>query len=194
MFKKTIIAIFLTSTILFAESGVGININEDDVEIEAILDSRNLKALQTSSTIYQADFNFLKVDNEKLLGAGVAATNKFEGVEGVELSFGAKVIWAEVGLNDDFVSLPLMAQVRYTFPPLLFSIPPISLEAKGLYAPGSLSFGDSEDYSELRFSADIEMIDNVKVYVGYRNIHTSYQGINQDLFDTGYYAGLKITY
>ena len=187
------ISTLLSSTILLAESGVGININENDVEVEGVLDSRNLAALQTTSTIYQADFNFLNADKTKLLGAGILATNKLEGVEGIEMSFGAKFIWAEVGV-ENFTSLPLMAQVRYTFPPLMFSIPPIGLEARGLYAPGSLSFGDSEDYSEVRFAADIEMIDNVKVYVGYRNIHTSYKGMSSDLFDTGFYGGLKITY
>ena len=193
MFKKIMISTLLSSTILLAESGVGININENDVEVEGVLDSRNLAALQTTSTIYQADFNFLNADTTKLLGAGILATNKLEGVEGIEMSFGAKFIWAKV-VAENFTSLPLMAQVRYTFPPLMFSIPPIALEARGLYAPGSLSFGDSEDYSEVRFAADIEMIDNVKVYVGYRNIHTSYKGMSSDLFDTGFYGGLKITY
>ena len=193
MFKKIIITTLLSSAILLAESGVGININENDVEVEGILDSRNLAALQTTSTIYQADVNFLNADNEKLIGAGIFATNKLEALEGVEMGFGAKFIWAEVG-DEDFTSLPLMVQVRYTFPPLMYAIPPISLEARGLYAPSVLSFGDSEDYSEVRFSADIEMIDNVKVYAGYRNIHVSYKGISRNLFDTGYYAGLKFTY
>ncbi|CAA6824993.1 MAG: Unknown protein [uncultured Sulfurovum sp.] len=193
MFKKTIITTLLSSAILLAESGVGININEDDVEVEAILDSRNLEALQTTSTVYQADFNFLNANNEKLIGAGLFASNKLEALEGVEMGFGAKLIWAEIG-DDDFSSLPLMAQIRYTFPPLMYAIPPVSIEARGLYAPGALSFGDSEDYSEVRLSADIEMIDNVKVYAGYRNIHVGYKGITRDLFDNGYYAGLKITY
>ena len=193
MFKKIAITTLFTSALLLAESGVGININEENLEVEGVLDSRNLEALQTSSTIYQADFNFLNADNEKLIGAGIFATNKLEAVEGVEMGFGAKLIWAEIGV-EDFTSLPLMVQVRYTFPPLMYSIPPIAIEARGLYAPGVLSFGDSEDYSEVRFSADIEMIDNVKIYAGYRNIHAGYKGITSNLFDTGYYGGLKFTY
>ena len=193
MFKKTIITTLLSSAILLAESGVGININDKDVEVEGTVDSRNLAALQTTSTIYQADFNFLNADKEKLLGAGIFATNKIEGLVGVEMGFGAKLIWAEVG-DSDFTSLPLMVQLRYTLPPLMYSIPPVALEAKGLYAPSVLSYGDSEDYSEIRLSADMEMIENVKVYAGYRNIHTSYKGVSRDLFNTGFYAGLKFTY
>jgi len=144
MFKKIMISTLLSSAILLAESGVGLNINEKDLEIEGILDSRNLAALQTTSTIYQADVNFLNADNEKLIGAGIFATNKIEGLVGVEMGFGAKFIWAEVG-DEDFTSLPLMVQVRYTFPPLMYAIPPIALEARGLYAPSVLSFRDSED-------------------------------------------------
>ena len=194
MFKKIALTTLLTSALLMAESGVGININDEDVEVEGTLDSRNLAALQTSSTIYEGDFNFLNVNSERqLVGAGVGATNALEGVEGVELTFGAKFIWAEVG-NEDFTSLPLMAKVRYNFPPLMFNIPPIALEAKALYAPNALSFGDSQRYSEYRLSADIEMIENVKVYAGYRNIHAEYKNVGQDLFNNSFYGGLKVTY
>ena len=193
MFKRIAFTTLFTSALLLAESGVGVNVNEKDLEIEGVLDSRNLKALQTSSTIYQADVNFINADGDKLIAAGIGATNKVEGIEGVEMTFGAKYIWAEVGVND-FNSLPLMAKVRYTFPPLKFNIPPVSVEAKGLYAPSVLSFNDSKGYSEVRFSGDIEMIENVRLYAGYRNIHADYKGGNRELFDTGYYAGLKLTY
>ncbi|MBU1667743.1 YfaZ family protein [bacterium] len=194
MFKKIAFTTFFTSALLLAQSGVGVNINENDLEVEGVLDSRNLAALQTSSTIYQADFNFLNNNNDKkLFGAGLGATNKLEGVEGVELTFGAKFMWSEVG-NDDFTALPLMAKIRYSFPPLMYNIPPVGVEAKALYAPGALAFGDSEKYSELRISADIEMIENVKIYTGYRNIHTGYKGDEDHLFDNSFYGGLKITY
>jgi len=194
MFKRIAFTTLFTSALLIAESGVGININEKDLEVEGVLDSRNLAALQTTSTIYQADFNFLNVNSDKkLFGVGVGATNKLEGLDGVELTFGAKFIWAEVG-KEDFIALPLMAKIRYSFPPLMFNIPPIGLEAKALYSPTALSFSDSEKYSEYRVSADIEMIENVGIYAGYRNIHAEYKGVGQKLFDNSFYAGLKITY
>jgi len=195
MFKKILLTSVLTSSILLAESGVGLNINEQDLEIEGVLDSRNLAALQTSSTVYQADFNFLNNNEDtKLIGAGVGATNKLEGIEGVEVTLGAKFIWAEVGNNDNFTSLPLMAKVRYSLPPLMFNIPPVALEGKLLYAPKALSFGDSETYSEYRVSADIELIENVRVYVGYRNIHTKYLTVSNSLFNNSFYGGLKMSY
>lgn len=194
MLKKMAMTTLFASSLLLAESGVGININEKDLEVEGILDSRNLAILQTSSTIYQADFNFINVDSEKkLLGAGLGATNK---LEGVELTFGAKFIWADDNLDytDNFLAVPLMAKVRYNFPPLLYNIPPVAVESKVLYAPKVLGFGDAENYSEFRVSADIEMIEQVRVYVGYRNIKTKYNNFTESILDNSFYAGLKVSY
>ena len=210
MLKKILMTSLCTSGLLLAQSGVGINVNEDDFEIEGTLDSRNLQALQTSSTIFLADFNFINVEDGeetgKLLGVGIGATNQLEGVEGVELTFGAKAILANIDDDSDsalddnkwFAAVPLMGMIRYTFPPLMFNIPPISLETKVLYAPKALSFGDSEKYSEFRVNADIEMIENVKIYAGYRNIITGFDVGDRDnedyLFSNGFYGGLKFTY
>jgi len=199
MLKKSILLSILSATVLFAETGAGININENDVELEGILDSRNLAAFQNTSTILQADVNFLNIDSNrrsaKLLGTGIGATNTLEGVKGVELTFGAKMIWSSIDSYDDnFIALPLMAKVKYNFPPLLFHIPPVSVEGKILYAPGALAFADAETYSEFRLAADIEMIPNVKVYAGYRNIHTEYVSGADFTFNTGFYGGLKYTY
>lgn len=194
MFKKLSLTGMLVSSFLMAESGIGININEQDLEVEAILDSRNLEALQTSSTVFQADFNFLNNNEDtKLLGAGLGATNKLNGIDGVEVTLGAKFIWAEVA-NENFTALPFMAKVRYSFPPLMFNIPPVGVEGKVLYAPKVLSFGDSVTYNEFRVSVDMEVIESMKIYAGYRNIHTRYVGIKPDLFNTSFYGGLKFSY
>ena len=199
MFKKIALTTLCMSTLLLAESGVGLNVNEKDLEVDAVLDSRNLEALQTSSTIYQADVNFLYDDeNAKLIGAGLLATNKVEALEGVEVSLGAKFIWAEVGnngaTNNSFTAVPLIAKVRYTLPPLMYNIPPVAFETRFLYAPKVLAFGDSQEYSEFRVNAEVEVIENVSLYTGYRNITTRYNSVANSLFNTGFYAGLKFTY
>jgi len=194
MLKKIAFSTLLTSSLLLAESGAGLNLNNDDLEIEGVLDSRDVAALQTSSTVFQADLNFMNAtDNQKLFGAGIGATNKFEGVEGVELTFGAKFVWADL-TDDNFSALPLMAKVRYSLPPLMYNIPQVAFEGKVLYAPDALSFGDSKRYREFRFSGDIEIIENVKLYAGYRNIHTGYGSEKDYVFDNSYFAGIKMSY
>ena len=201
MFKKIAVTAVLGTGLLFAESGIGLNVNETDFEVEGVLDSRNLAAMQTSSTVFQIDVNFInnsKDDNDdNLLGIGIGATNALEGVEGVELTFGAKFIWStlEYKRNEEyFNALPLLAKIRYTFPPLMFNIPPVALEGKVLYAPGALSFGDSKNYSEFRASADMEVIESVRIYAGYRNIVTGYKNDKNYVFNNGFYGGLKYVY
>lgn len=194
MFKKLMISTLLSSALLFAESGIGLNINAQDLEVEALLDSRNLEALQTSSTIYQADVNYLSEDEKnQLIGIGIGATNKVEGLEGLEMTLGIKGVWAELG-NEDFTALPLFGTIRYVFPPLMYNIPPVSVEGKLVYAPKVLSFGSSEEYRELRFSAAMEVIENTSIYTGYRNIHTKHDKVGNRLFNNSFYGGLKITY
>ena len=203
MLKKIIFTLLLLYGVAYAESSIGINVNRDDLEIEGTLDSRNLAMLQTSSTIFLGDFNFINIDNDikksELFGVGIGATNRLEGVDGVELTFGAKFILSKAEdkrewIDKWFSAIPLMGKIKYKFPPLMFNIPPISLEGEILYAPGALAFGDSNNYSEFRVSGDIEMIENVKIYTGYRNIITGYSFNKNYVFNNGFYGGLKFIY
>ena len=203
MLKKMLITLLILCELVYAQSGVGVNVNRDDLEIEGTLDSRNLAILQTSSTIFLGDFNFINIDNDiknsQLFGAGIGATNRLEGVDGVELTFGVKFILSKAedkrkGIDKWFSSIPLMGMINYKFPPLMFNIPPVSLEGKALYAPGALAFGDSNSYSEFRISGNIEMIENVKIYAGYRNIITGYSFNRNYVFNNGFYGGIKYIY
>ncbi len=76
----------------------------------------------------------------------------------------------------------------------MYNIPPVALEGKLAYAPSSLTFGDANNYSELKLSGDIEMIPNVRVYAGYRHIITGFEFDKDYLFSNGLYGGLKFIY
>jgi hypothetical protein len=195
MLKKIFFSIVALSAMAMAESTYGINVNNNDVELEAIVDSKTYTNLQTGSTSYVADANYIyDKDNENsLIGIGAGATNKIEGLEGVNLTVGAKVMVSSLH-NEDFVAVPFMGKIDYKMPPLLYNIPPVSLEGKVLYAPNVLSFGDAESYTEMRAVANMEVINNVKGYVGYRNIETSYKNAGDVLFDNSFFAGVKIDY
>jgi len=203
MLKKVISLLILFLGVAFGESGVGININRYDLEIEGTIDSRNLLITQDSPSIFLGDFNFINIDrdkqSDKLFGAGVGVTNRFDAVEGVELTFGAKFIVSSIDNSEKdidkwFLAMPLFSTIRYNFPPLMFNIPPVALEGKIVYAPGPLSFGDGDNYSEFRVSGDILMIPNVKLYAGYRHIITGFDIDKNYLFSNGFYGGLKFVY
>jgi len=163
MLKKIFFSIVALSAMAMAESTYGINVNNNDVELEAIVDSKTYTNLQTGSTSYVADANYIydKDNKNSLIGIGAGATNKIEGLEGVNLTVGAKVMVSSLH-NEDFVAVPFMGKIDYKMPPLLYNIPPVSLEGKVLYAPNVLSFGDAESYTEMRAVANMEVINNVK--------------------------------
>jgi len=195
MFKKTFLSLIALGSIAMAESSIGVNVNKEDLEVEAIIDSKAFTNLQTGSTSYQGDINFINNGDyeDQLIGIGAGATNKVEGFEGMNLTVGAKVILTSHG-DEDFVALPFMARVEYQMPPLLYNIPPVSLEGKVLYAPKVLSFGDAQGYTEMRAVANMEVINNVKAYAGYRNIETDYKNAGDTLFDNSFFGGVKIEY
>ncbi len=129
------------------ESGFGININKYDLEMEGTLDSKNLAIMQDSDQSFVLDFNFINVDEEKkrdkLIAIGIGSSNSLEGADGVQLTFGAKLILSSIdnidkGIDKWFSAMPLFAKIRYSLPPLIFNIPPVGIEGHMVYAPSVL--------------------------------------------------------
>ncbi|HHE05533.1 MAG TPA: hypothetical protein ENK90_00235, partial [Epsilonproteobacteria bacterium] len=87
---------------------------------------------------------------------------------------------------------PLMAKGVYTLP-LNDSIPTTSLSLEASYAPSVLSFRDAESYTDLRLEVDMEVISNVHVFTGYRNIDTEYENYDKT-FNNSFYGGLKLSF
>ena len=106
---------------------------------------------------------------------------------GLVFGFGFKTAFAE-----DFMALPLMAKASYSLP-FTDSIPTTSLIASFAYAPSVLTFVDGETYSELRLEADMEVISNIHIFTGYRNIDTDYEAEDHK-FNDSFYAGMKLSF
>lgn len=184
--KKLLLATFLITGTLQAENSIGIDINSDDVEVLA---SINLNTLTdyANGTTYILDVNYLHTDEDNLLGIGFSGQNTLQGVQGLTLAFGLKSV-----LADNFLALPLMAKGVYTLP-LIDSIPTTSVSLSVAYAPSVLSFRDADSYSDFRLEADMEVISNVHVFTGYRNIKTNYETADQT-FNNSFYGGLKLSF
>lgn len=184
--KNLLLATFLITGTLQAENSIGIDINSNDVEV---LGSVNLNTLAdyANGTTYILDVNYLHTDEDNLLGIGFSGQNTLQGVQGLTLSFGLKSV-----LADNFLALPLMAKGVYILP-LVDSIPTTSVSLSAAYAPSVLSFRDADSYSDFRLEADMEVISNVHVFTGYRNIKTNYEAADQT-FNNSFYGGLKLSF
>jgi len=182
--KKLLLSTLLGTAFLYAETGIGLDINNEDVEILGEINF-NSWADYSSSTTYLLDINFLHTEDDNLASIGFSGQNSLQGLEGLSLSFGAKLVY-----TDDFMALPLMAKASYLLP-LTDTIPSTSLSLSYSYAPSVLTFIDGDNYSEFRAEADMEVISNIHIFAGYRDIDTDYEHRDYN-FNDSFYGGLKV--
>lgn len=73
------------------------------------------------------------------------------------------------------------------------TVPGLSFTGSAHYAPSILSFGDSDNITNLELRASYRVIRNADVFAGYRYINTDLDDSNSDInLDEGVLAGIKI--
>ncbi len=159
----------------------GLNVNTSVVEFEA----RANVAPLTSDPVFRnfyADFNYIN-DNDSLVGIGAFVENVFYNYHPLMFQVGIKSVFTGHG-GKDFMALPIL----FGFKHKVYSgnIPIGTLGAKILYAPSPLAFQDADKYLEYRIEATLQIIENVELYAGYRNIDTDYKGASLNYTDSGY--------
>ena len=186
MIKNIVLTTFLLTGIISAESSIGLDINSEDVEL---LGTYNLNSTigYTGGTSYLIDVSYLNNENNDLFTIGLSGENSLEAAPGLVFGFGFKTAFAE-----DFMAIPLLGKVKYILP-FDSDIPTTSFLASFAYAPSVLTFLDGDTYSELRLEADMEVISNIHVFAGYRNIDTDYEFVEYKLNDS-FYGGLKLSF
>jgi len=185
MHLSKLIFLSLSSLLLLqAENSVGLNINSEDLELQA---STNLFSSYEGSTTFVVDGSYLHTDGDNMTTIGFSGENTFQDMDGLTLAFGAKVV-----LADSFMSLPLFAKANFLLP-FDNSIPKTSLITSFAYAPSVLSFSDAESYREFRFEADMEVVSNIHLFTGYRNIDTEYN-TGTKKFNDSFYGGMKLSF
>lgn len=190
--RKILLSTLLFTGFLQAETGIGLDINNDDVELLAEINFNSL-ADYSSRTAYVISGTYLYAggndndNDEHLFSLGFSGQNNLPGVEGLSVALGAKGVFA-----DSFTALPLFVRANYALP-LTDTIPTTSFFADFAYAPSVLTWSDGEDYSEFRIGADMEVISSTHVFVGYRNIDTDYT-YGDYTFNDSFYGGLKLSF
>ena len=191
MFKKLLMGTLLLTGLSHAESSIGLDINADDVEL---LGAFNLNSSigYDGGTSYMIDASYLHNENDDLFTVGLSGENALEAAPGLIFGFGFKAVFSE-----DFMAFPLLGKVKYILP-FDGDIPTTSLLASYAYAPSVLTFSDGDSYSEFRAEADIEVISNIHVFAGYRNIDTDYDleenRIGEYKLNDSWFGGLKLSF
>ena len=188
MMKNILFTTFLLSGALQAQSSVGVDINTEDVEVFANY-NLNSDIGYTGGTSILVDTSYLysSESESNLFSIGISGESSLEAQQGLTFGFGTKFVFAE-----DFMALPLLGRVTFMLP-FDSDIPTTSLTGVFAYAPSVLTFSDGESYLEYRLEADMEVISNIHIFTGYRNIDTNYEFLDYTLNDS-FYGGLKVSF
>ena len=170
---------------LFARNTVGIDINNNDVELSASVNLNRLTDYSTG-TAYILEADYLH-SGGNLLTLSFSGENALPGIPGLRLAFGLQSAFA-----DSFFALPLYAKADYTLPTSGI-FPKSSLIASLVFAPSVLSFRDAKSYNAFRIEGDVEVIANVHLFAGYRNIDTNYNAFDKT-FNDSWYGGLRLSF
>jgi len=184
--KKLFFSSLLLLGFLHAQSSIGIDINNEDLEVMSTI---NLNALTdySDSTTYLIESYYLNSDGENLFTISLSAENSLQGLEGLTLGFGARFVFA-----DNFTALPLFGKATFILP-FNDSIPTTSIDGSFAYAPSVLTFNNGESYAEFRLEANMEIIQNIHMFAGYRNIDTEYKTYDKT-FNDSFYGGMKLSF
>jgi hypothetical protein len=185
MSYKNVLFILCCSFItLKAGNSVGLNINSQDLEVQTSVD---MFSSYEGDTNYVLDGSYLHTQHNNLLRVAFTGENSFENVEGLSMGFGVKTIF-----TNRFMSLPLFAKANFLLP-FENRLPNTSLKTSFAYAPSILNFIDAKTYKEFKLEADMEVISNIHLYTGYRNINTEYKTYNKT-FNDSFYGGMKLSF
>ena len=192
MLKKLLFGTLLITGFLQAETSIGLDINDEDVELIGEINFNSLTDYSSDTTfIISGTYLYAGAndndDGEHLLTLGFSGQNSLQGIEGLSVALGAKAVFA-----DSYMALPLFIRANYALP-LIDTIPTTSFFADLAYAPSVLTFSDGESYSEFRIGADMEVISNTHVFIGYRNIDTDYTSGDYN-FNDSFYGGMKLSF
>jgi len=184
--RKFLFFTAFSCSVLLGQNSIGGNVNNEDVEVRGSIDISALSDYSNGTT-YLLNASYMHSDDDNLVTLGLSGQNSLQGTDGLTLSLGLKVVFA-----DEYLASPFVAEASYLLP-FIDRIPPTSLVASIAYAPSVLCFRDAKNYSEFRFEADMEVISNIHIYTGYRNIDTDHENFNQN-FNDSFYAGLKLSF
>jgi hypothetical protein len=184
--KKLLFVALMLAGLLHAENSIGIDVNNADVEVLGSVDI-NALADYANGTTYILDLNYLHTEGDNMTSLGFSGQNSLHGVESLTLAFGLRSV-----LASDFLAFPFMVKAIYDLA-LIDAIPPTSLVFNFAYAPSVLAFRDADNYLSFRAELNMQIISNIDIFTGYRNIDTRYEEYDKT-FNDSFYFGMKLSF
>lgn len=196
MIKQTVL-LAATAAAALAMHTAEININNKDIEGSVRFDMGQFNDTVEPDS-YLLGGRIINVDKDHsdaanpdpLLEANFLLQNPLKTNDDITFGIGVKAVYTKLN-SKSYSALPLGVEAGYRLP---LDLPmPVRAGANLYYAPESLSFNSAENYSEQRIYADIEIVKNGNITVGYRNIDTDTE--QADLtYNDEFYIGFKFAF
>ena len=197
---RKILLITVTAISAFALHTAEININDRDLELSAKLDMGQFNDSVEPNTIFVGGrfLNGQKENSRDGNGNNLTKIDPFyevnflmkKAIGNMGMSFG---MGAKLNYTKDFSSMPLGVEFEYAIP--AEKLIPMYVYGSLYYAPSALSFSDAKDFIEYRLSYDVEIIENGRVTIGYRNINTNYDTPSgKVVYNDSFYVGFKFAF
>jgi len=189
---KKITLMTASAVAALAMNSASININNEDLELNANLDIGQFNDNVEPETMF-VGVRFLDADNTDRINNDALyelsfLMKKAMGESGLQIGLGVKANYTK-----DYRTLPLGIVFEYGLPSV--TVIPMSLHADIYYAPKVLSFDNANKYFEYRLEYDAAVIDHGHVFLGYRNIRTDYNDIRGSFtYNAAGYVGFKFEF
>lgn len=187
MLFRNLVALFLltASTATLADT-IDINMRDNAVQLQYIapvgrdtLGSSELHA----GLLYTSDHN--RFGDFGILVKGEVG----DGSTGVTAGIGLKGVIATVNLNDA-VALALGGQVGFAVP----SVPRLGIIGQLYFSPNIVTYSDAERFAEADARVEYELIPQASAYIGYRRITVSLKTKSNEVLDTGFHGGVRMSF
>ncbi len=169
-----------------------INVNDTDVGVGAKFDMGQFNHAIDPDTMFLGA-KFLNADAEHSSDRNSTIDPYFElnlllqsavGQGGMKLGMGVKFNYTQ-----EYATVPLGVEFSYEIPaPDLI---PMYINGTLYYAPNVLAFNNAKDYLEYTLSYDVEVVQNGRFTLGYRNMDTNYDAMNFT-YNKSWFVGFKI--
>ncbi|MGD9339687.1 MAG: YfaZ family outer membrane protein [Chromatiales bacterium] len=131
-------------------------------------------------------------EDGELVGLGIFRTGiASPGANPVKAGLGAKIVYGDPDKGGSSGgSIALGGYFRWVFP----NYDRIGIGGELYYAPGVLSFNDTDTYDEESLYVSYDIMQDAWVYVGVRHVQMKFEGDPDVTFDTGVHLGVRLSF
>jgi hypothetical protein len=175
------LALLAAASVSAAADSVDLNLSSDT--IEARYNSSAGFGEWTFGGLYNRE------QKDHAVNVGLLATGETRaGGSRIDAGLGGKLYATSIG-NEEVLALGLGGQLRW-----FFGDGPFAVSGYGFFAPRVVTFLDGVRFWEAGVRAEVELIKNSFLYIGYRHVQAELDNDVKLSLDKGAFAGLQIKF